>query len=284
MPWLSQMSCTACRYPSLRHDHAALALYRLEHDGAGRLVDGGFHGRGVVVGHVSEGGRHGLEGGVVLFLSCRRERGERAPVERVLRRDDLVAFLTLFVEVFARELDGALVRLRARVGEENAVGAAVGYEGLREPGLRPDIIKVGGVYEPCALFLHGRGETRVRVPQHVHGDPREKVDVRLAFGVKKRAALARIEGDGEAGPEGVHEITGVEFLDFLQFFHAIRPPYRSLVTIVPMPLSVNISSTMGCGIVPLRMCVRFTPFLIAWMQPSTLGIMPPSIIPDSMAS
>ena len=39
---------------------------------------------------------------------------------------------------------------------------------------------------------------------------------------------------------------------------------------------------IGCGIVPLMMCTRLTPFSMASTQAVTFGIMPPEIVPSAI--
>ena len=66
-----------------RHDDAALALYRLDHDGA-RLVGGGLaDGVDGVVRHVHEAGRQGLPLLLVVRLSRGGRHREGAAVEGV---------------------------------------------------------------------------------------------------------------------------------------------------------------------------------------------------------
>lgn len=57
-------------------------------------------------------------------------------------------------------------------------------------------------------------------------------------------------------------------------------PFFYFVIIVPIPVSVKISSKILCGIRPSIICTRCTPAPIALTQPSTFGIMPPLMIPS----
>ena len=54
------------------------------------------------------------------------------------------------------------------------------------------------------------------------------------------------------------------------------------VTIVPMPLSVSISSMSACGVVPFTMWARWTPASSASTAESSFGIMPPVFEPSAM--
>ena len=51
--------------------------------------------------------------------------------------------------------------------------------------------------------------------------------------------------------------------------------------IVPRPSSVNSSIRMACGISPLMINTFWAPDLMASKQQSTLGIIPPAIIPSA---
>src|SRR5690606_27499965 len=53
---------------------------------------------------------------------------------------------------------------------------------------------------------------------------------------------------------------------------------------VPAPCSVNSSSRTECGVLPLRMTTPSTPRSMASMQVSTLGIMPPEIVPSAISA
>ena len=61
-------------------------------------------------------------------------------------------------------------------------------------------------------------------------------------------------------------------------------PRRYGTISVPAPCSVNSSSSTACGVLPLRMTTPSTPRSIASMQVSTLGIMPPEIVPSAISA
>ena len=66
-----------------------------------------------------------LEQLLPLRLAGGRHRGERAAVEAVIHGDDLVGAAAMLLAPFARELDRALDRLGARIGEEGLVQPAL---------------------------------------------------------------------------------------------------------------------------------------------------------------
>ena len=71
------------------HHDAALALDRLDEHRRGAAVDGALDRAEVVVGHVLEAARQGLEAVMVLLLGGGGDGGERAPVEAAAHRDDV---------------------------------------------------------------------------------------------------------------------------------------------------------------------------------------------------
>ena len=108
----------------IQRHHAAFSLDQLQHDGAdgvvgsipqGGKITGGYIGK--VVGERSEIlVEHILAGG--------GQGGQRAAVERVYQRDDLVAGSTISISrIFAGGLDGALVGLGTGVAKENGIHA-----------------------------------------------------------------------------------------------------------------------------------------------------------------
>ena len=101
--------------------HAALALHRLEQDGGHRRVDGRLQGVEVVPGHVAEALGQRLERLVLGRLAGGVQRGQGAAVERAVGADHDVAAVAA---PLAGQLDGALVGLGARVGEEHLAAAA----------------------------------------------------------------------------------------------------------------------------------------------------------------
>ena len=125
-----------------RHMDAALALDRFEHDGA-RLR--AHHPRklfDLAVMHIVEACGQRPEALVILWLPRRRQRRERASVEAVPRRDDLRLLRVFRVRVFVRDLDRALVRLRARVGEKRLAESREAHEPFRCVCLRLRIVEV----------------------------------------------------------------------------------------------------------------------------------------------
>src|SRR5699024_7646216 len=128
--------------------HAPLALHQLQHDGAGV----GVHQLGQAVdvpgGGVDEPLVEGPEVLVEAVLPGGGQGGQGAPVEAVDQGDDGAAALAVVVKaVFAGGLDGALVGLGPRVGEEYLAHAGAAAQGLGQLGAGGGVVEVGGVVQ-----------------------------------------------------------------------------------------------------------------------------------------
>ena len=151
--------------------HAALALDGLDHDARGVAVDGALQRAEIVEGDVLEAARQRLEPVVVLLLRGGGDGGERPAVEAAPHRDDVAAIARpVLLGPLPRELDRRLVGLRARVGEEHAVGEGVLAEELGEVGLLGDVEEVRHVQQRGRLLADGPDHARVRVAQRGDGD------------------------------------------------------------------------------------------------------------------
>ena len=179
----------------LRRVDAALALDGLEHDGGRLLAHHRLELLDVVVVDVVKAVRQRAEAFVVLRLARRRQRCDRTAVEAVPGRDDLGFLRVELMRVLARDLDGALIRLSARVAEERLVEAREFDELRRCVGLRLRVVEVRAVDELLRLLGDGRDERFVVMAEHVHSDAAEKVEVLLAVVVPEVRALAVVQHD-----------------------------------------------------------------------------------------
>lgn len=162
---------------------AALALYRLEHDGDRVLVAGVLERLEVVVRCVGEAVRHRAEADLagVARLARRTHGAERAAVEAHLRRDDVVLVRTVVLDaVFARHLDHGLVGLGACALEEDLVHADGLADLLGEQRLRDRVRVVERLHDVRALILHCLDDFFVAVAGAVDGDACVEVEVRRA--------------------------------------------------------------------------------------------------------
>ena len=178
------------------HPHAALALDRLDHD-RGRLRPDRRLDRGEV-GHrnLVEAVDLGAETFEIFLLAAGRDGGERAAVERALEGQHPIA-LGMAVDPLApaRHLDRRLVRLRARIGEEDEIGEGRVDEAAGEALALRILIEIRHVPELRALSHQGLDQMRMRVSDGGHRDAGAEVEVALARRRDEPAALSALEGD-----------------------------------------------------------------------------------------
>ena len=131
---------------------------------------------------------------------------------------------TVRLPVATGELDRALVRLGARVGEEHApVAAEQRVEPGRHLGLHVVVVEVRHVEQRARLVGQRVGDGRVRVTERRDREPAEEVEVLLALAVPEAHALAADERDRLA-PVGLHHVFGVERDDVVERRHPSSPP------------------------------------------------------------
>ena len=152
------------------------------------------------------------------------KRGHRAAMKGIDERDDLVTPLAVLVErIFARQLDRALVRLRARIGKKHlAVQMRFLHQLFRSPYHRLGREQVGNMHQLVRLCGDRVNDDLVIVAHAVDADARGQVDILPALDIPYRRALASVERDRETAV-GVHHIFvffGLEFLvgHFPRFF------------------------------------------------------------------
>src|SRR5207253_2289266 len=257
------------------HVDASLALNRLDQDGRRPAVDRPLHRPEVVVGYVLEAGHERLEAVLVLLLARRAEGGERPAVERVARRDDLVAVAREpLLRVLPRELERGLVGLRPRVAEEDPVGERVLHEELGQVDLGRRVEQVRHVQQRPRRLLDGAGHAGMAVPERHDREPRREVEVLPAVGVPHAQALAADEADRRPSV-GVRVVPGRPFEQ--------RARVRHSVISVPIPSLVNSSSRIAWGVRPSMLWALAVPPSRARSDDSTFGSIPPSMTPASIS-
>src|SRR3954465_68980 len=113
--------------------------------------------------------------------------------------------------------------------------------------------------DPPPGLLADRGHhARMAVPDVVDRDARQEVEVLVALGVAQDAPGAGYELDRVTRGGG-------------------RQRHDAGLTFVPIPASVNSSSSSECGRRPSMMCANVTPPWIASTHACSFGRMPPSI-------
>ncbi|CDA00238.1 uncharacterized protein BN745_01573 [Klebsiella variicola CAG:634] len=119
--------------------------------------------------------------GVGRLTAC-RDGEQRPPVESVLKGDD-AAFLTAkaIVGIFTRQLERRLIGLSAGVTEEDPVGEGGIDKHFGQTQDRLIGVAVAGMPEFAGLVSQGLHQTRMGVPQRVHGDAAGKIDILFAL-------------------------------------------------------------------------------------------------------
>jgi hypothetical protein len=152
----------------------------------GRALDGAD----VVVRHADESARVRREALACLVASGGRERGERASVPGTLHHDRLRLRLAVFVTVHPHQLQRRFVRLGAGVPEEDLLHARERADAIGEQLLLANAVDVRCVNQLADLVGQRRDEARMRMPEAVDRDARERVEVLAALFVVQARALA----------------------------------------------------------------------------------------------
>ena len=115
-------------------------------------------------------------------LTARRDGEQRPPVESVLKGDD-ATFLAAkaIVGIFTRQLERCLIGLGAGITEEDPVGEGSIDKHFGQTQDRLIGVAVAGMPEFAGLVNQGLHQTRMGVPQRVHGDAAGKIDILFAL-------------------------------------------------------------------------------------------------------
>ncbi len=143
------------------------------------------------------------ESGQMLFLPARGDGRHGAAMKGAMAADDAIALrIAEIVLVFAQHLQAAFDGLGAGVGEEDAVGEAVGDQALGQARLRGNLEQVRGMPELVRLLGQGRHQMGMGVAQRGHRNARGEVEIARAVAGIEIGALAAFEGDIGAGIGG----------------------------------------------------------------------------------
>ncbi len=172
--------------------HAALALHGLQEKRGNAFVQRLIERRNVVERHEREACRQRLEALVVGGVGGRRERAQRASVERALAGENRAALaFAAAIGRLARELDRRLVRFGARVTEEGSMHARARDQLARQRLCRLVMVQIARVRQRTRLLRNRGGDRRVRVPQNAYGEAADAIEIAAAPIVDQLAALAR---------------------------------------------------------------------------------------------
>jgi hypothetical protein len=212
-----------------QHVDAALALDRLEQHRGGALAHGGCDR--LRLGRDGDEARHERrERGLLALLRRGRQRAVGAPVEAAVEDHDLPARARL-----ADDLEGRLVGLGAGVREVHATPDRARGQPLGQRLHRPGEEEVGHVHQLAGLGAHRLHDPGMAVAGVADGDAGQEVEVLVAVRVPQPHALAADE------------------LDRLARVVVGQRAHCAGRTFVPMPASVNSSSSSECGARPSMM-------------------------------
>ena len=155
---------------------------------------------------------------LVLGLPRSGNGRQGAPVKGTLGGDDLVPPRP----VLAGQLKGGLVGLGAAVAEKDLVPRRVLHQGPGQKSLGLRIVEVGGMNQAGNLLFHRRHHRRVAVPQDVHGQAADQVQVAAppviphpgSFPLDQEQVLSRL------AVVGVDDVVGLQFLYLHQQNHS----------------------------------------------------------------
>ncbi len=139
-------------------------------------------------------------------------------MEAALEGDDLERAASMQRAIFARQLDSALIGLRAGIGEEHLVEAALRDQRFGE--LQAGIVVIGRARGDQELGLRGErvGQDRRRMAEAIHGPALDEIEIALAGCIPKPGAFAPYEygfgarGDVHQRVEGRGGVGHVELL------------------------------------------------------------------------
>src|SRR4030095_15619007 len=248
-------------------------LHRFQEDGGGLIVHRLFQRGKIAEGHVTKTLYQGLETLLHLGLSRRADHGQGSTMKRIFHANDFVFFRrTRLVEIFPCKFHGPFVRLGAAVAKEDAVGERNPGPRLGQIHLGRNVIQIGDMDELGSLFGNGFHQAWVAVPEYVHGDAPDQIEIFFSAAVEDPTPFALHEGDRKAAV-GIHD----------DFICPCNDRLISHLKMVPTPLSVKISNNTAWLSLPSIMWALLTPALKALMQHSTLGIIPPLMTPFLMS-
>ena len=118
----------------------------------------------------------------------------------------------------ARQFDRAFDGLGAAVGEKGAIQSGKLAQPLRQSSLIFVVIKIRDVNDFASLFANRLHDPRMRVPQRVHAQARNKIQILFSLEIVKENALPLFKGSGVT-VLGRQEIALLKFDDLFQAGH-----------------------------------------------------------------
>ncbi len=176
-----------------RGPNATLTLHRLNQESRRVGTDRFAHGVEIAERHLIEPVDLWSKPVEMLLLTAGGDRRKRPPMERALERDDAKPLRPPVMRMeFPRDLDRTLIRLGARIAEENRVRKCRRDEALGQPLLPRHLVQVGGMPDLSRLGRKCGDQMRVRMTQACDRNARTEIQEPspvAAIGIDARAPL-----------------------------------------------------------------------------------------------
>lgn len=124
-------------------------------------------------------------------------------MKRASKRHDVGPVLTASAAEAASQLECSLGRLCARVGEKREVESGDAAKLAGERCLIRVRVEVRGVNTPVRLIGDNGDDARVVVPEGVHSDSRNEIQVAAPFCIEDITALSGVDCEGQ--PIGMYQ-------------------------------------------------------------------------------
>ena len=135
----------------------------------------------------------------MLVLPGQRQRAKSSSVIRPFQRDQPA--LRLAARAMSRQprqLDRSFDRLGSAVREKRAVQSRERAQLLRQRPLILVVVEIRNVHQLRRLIANRLHDPRMRVPQRIHAQPGNEIQIALALDVVEKHALAPAQHDGIA--------------------------------------------------------------------------------------
>src|SRR5260370_10465431 len=212
---------------------SAFALNGFEKDGADGIVKFHLEIRDVVEADKFDARDQWREGQAVLFRRGDADGAESAPMKRILQGQKAMLLrcrawgLVRLAPKESRKFHRAVNGFGATIRKKDAVHPGPAGEFAREwalIGMVKEIRKMNGARSFAADPFH---DARMRVPERVHGDTAQKIEILFSGGIENAGAAAVSHERGLALGGGQKELLGIEqarvgFGDFRRRLFGLR--------------------------------------------------------------
>ncbi len=152
-----------------------------------------FHGGQIIKRHAHEAAHQWLEAGLHLAVARGRECRQGTAMERLFHDDDGGIVHALAMSKKARQLDRRLIGLTTGITHKHFAHAGDGCQAVAQLLLFRDAINIGQMQDTPCLFRQRLEQTWMRMPQRIHGDASQGIEIVLACRIKEACALTVTE-------------------------------------------------------------------------------------------